>query len=137
MMMSMPRRAWRAALLLPVAALTLAACGGDGDGPALSAEAEAGRNTMRTNGCASCHGADGQGGVGPSFQGLYGTEVALADGTTVVADDDYLYTSMSDPGAQIVEGYRVPMPTNNLTDDEIAEIIDYIRAIGPDAGADG
>jgi len=131
-----PRRARRAALLLPVAALTLAACGSDGDGPALSTAGETGRDTMRSNGCASCHGADGQGGVGPAFQGLYGTEVELEDGTTVVADDDYLYTSISDPGAQIHAGYRVPMPPNNLTDAEIAEIIDYIREIGPDAESD-
>ena len=131
-----PRRAWRAASLLPFAALTLAACGGDGDGPTLSAAGEAGRNTMRTNGCASCHGANGQGGVGPAFQGLYGTEVELEDGTTVVADDDYLATSIREPGSQIVAGYRVPMPTNDLTDAEIAEIIDYIREIGPDNGDD-
>ena len=129
--MPTPRRAWRAALLLPIAALTLAACGSDGDGPALSAAGEAGQNLMRTNGCSSCHGANGQGGVGPTFQGLYGTEVELDDGTTVIADDDYLYTSISDPGAQIHAGYRVPMPPNNLTDAEIAEIIDYIREIGP------
>lgn len=134
--MSTPRRAWRAALLLPVAALALAACGSDGDGPALSAAGEAGRNTMRTNGCASCHGADGQGGVGPAFQGLYGTEIELDDGTTVVADDDYLYRSITEPGAQIHAGYRVPMPTNDLTDAEIAEIIDYIREIGPDSTGD-
>lgn len=131
------RRARRAALLLPVVALTLAACGSDGDGPALSAEAEAGRNTMRSSGCASCHGADGQGGVGPSFQGLYGTEVELADGTTVTADDEYLRESIREPGAKIVEGYRVPMPANDLSDAEIDEIIAYIRAIGPETDEDG
>lgn len=126
-----PRRAWRAALLLPVVTLALAACGGDGDGPTLSAAGEAGRETMRTNGCASCHGANGQGGVGPAFQGLYGTEVELEDGTTVTADEEYLTRSIREPGAQIHAGYRVPMPTNNLTDAEIASIIDYIREIGP------
>lgn len=134
--MSPSRRAWRAALMLPVVALPLAACGSDGDGPPLSEAGEAGRNTMRTSGCASCHGADGQGGVGPAFQGLYGTEVELDDGTTVVADDDYLYRSISEPDAQIHAGYRVPMPPNNLSDAEIAEIIDYIREIGPESQDD-
>ena len=131
-----PRRARRAALLFPVITLSLAACGSGGDGPTLSAAGEAGRTTMRTNGCASCHGADGQGGVGPTFQGLYGTEVELEDGTTVVADDDYLYRSITEPGAQIHAGYRVPMPPNNLSDAEIAGIIDYIREIGPDSQDD-
>ena len=129
------RRA-RGALLLPLAIVCLAACGADGDGPVLSAAGEAGRDTMRTNGCASCHGANGQGGVGPAFQGLYGTEVELDDGTIVVADDEYLHRSITDPGAQIHAGYRVPMPPNNLTEAEVAQIIDYIRELGPDAGGD-
>jgi mono/diheme cytochrome c family protein len=110
-------------------ALGFAACGSDG-GPALSPEADAGRSTMRSNGCASCHGANGQGGVGPALDGLYGTEVSLEDGTTVTADDEYLRRSIEEPSAQIVEGYSLPMPTNDLDADEIDQIIAYIAAIG-------
>ena len=124
----------RALICLPffIALGALGACGSDG-GPELSPEAEAGRSTMRSNGCASCHGANGQGGVGPAFAGLYGTQVALEDGTTVTADDEYLRRSIEEPGAQIVEGYRVPMPTNDLDADEIDQIIAFIAAIGPEA----
>jgi mono/diheme cytochrome c family protein len=125
----------RALICLPfiaLGALGLGACGSDGQ-PELSPEAEAGRSAMRSNACASCHGANGQGGVGPAFKGLYGTQVALEDGTTVTADDDYLRRSIEEPGAQIVEGYRVPMPTNDLDADEIDQIIAFIAAIGPEA----
>jgi mono/diheme cytochrome c family protein len=125
----------RALICLPfvaIGAFGLGACGSDG-GPELSPEAEAGRSTMRSNGCASCHGANARGGVGPALVGLYGTEVALEDGTTVIADDEYLRRSIEEPGAQIVEGYRVPMPTNDLDADEIDQIIAYIAAIGPEA----
>jgi cytochrome c oxidase subunit 2 len=131
MTMSLPR----ALICLPfvaLGALGLGACGSD-SGPALSPEAEAGRSTMRSSGCASCHGANGQGGVGPAFEGLYGTEVALEDGSTVTADDEYLRRSIEEPGAQIVEGYRVPMPTNGLDTDEIDGIIAYVAAIGAEA----
>jgi mono/diheme cytochrome c family protein len=131
MTMSLPR----ALICLPFVAFGafgLGACGSD-SGPALPPEALAGRSTMRSNGCAACHGANGQGGVGPAFDDLYGTEVELEDGSTVTADDDYLRRSIDDPGAQIVDGYRVPMPTNDLDPDEIDQIIAFIAAIGPEA----
>jgi mono/diheme cytochrome c family protein len=122
----MPRR-----LIAPITAVVLAlsACGGD-DGPDLSAEAEAGRSVFRSNGCSSCHGANGQGGVGPSFEGLYGSEVELDDGSIVVADDAYLRESITDPSAKIVDGYGVRMPTNNLGDDDIDQIIAFIAELG-------
>lgn len=112
-----------------VALFVLAACGSDG-GPDLSPEAEAGRDVMRSNGCSSCHGANGQGGVGPTFEGLYGAEVQLEDGSVVAADDAYLRESITDPGAKIVDGYGLPMPTNDLDDDEIDQIITFIAALG-------
>jgi mono/diheme cytochrome c family protein len=109
--------------------LALAACGSDG-GPDLSPAAEAGRDVFRSNGCASCHGANGQGGVGPTFEGLYGREVELDDGSTVTADDAYLRESITDPSAKIVDGYALPMPTNDLSDDEIDQVISFIAELG-------
>ena len=114
----------------------LAACGGGDSGPQLSAEADTGRSIYRSSGCASCHGPNGQGGVGPALQGIWGTEIELTDGTTVIADAAYIEQSIRDPRSQIVKGYSLPMPTNNLTDTEIDSVIDFIEAIGP-AGADG
>lgn len=110
--------------------IVLGACGGGGDQPDLSPLAAEGRDLVRANGCASCHGANGQGGVGPAFAGLYGSEVTLDDGSTVLADEAYLRESITDPRAKIVDGYGLPMPTNNLSDDEIDAIIAYIMALG-------
>ena len=107
-----------------------------GGGPDLSADAEAGRRIFLDSGCASCHGADGQGGVGPQLAGLWGTEVALDDGTTVIADEAYLRESIVEPSAKKVEGYGIAMPGNDLDDAEVASILAYIEAIGP-TGADG
>lgn len=115
--------------------VTLAACGGNAGGPELSEEAEAGRTVFQRNGCASCHGSDGGGGVGPALAGLWGEPVVLDDGSVVTADRDYIRQSIVDPRSQIVQGYNVPMPTNNLTDGEIDSILAYIEAIGPDATA--
>jgi cytochrome c oxidase subunit 2 len=110
-------------------AVLIAACGSDGAGPQLSPEAAAGREISRTNGCAACHGSDGGGSVGPPFAGLYGSEVALADGTTVVADDAYLAEAIREPDAKIADGYELSMPPNDLSDDEIASVIAYIRGL--------
>ena len=84
---------------------------------------------MRSKGCAACHGANGGGGVGPPFAGLYGSEVVLQSGETVVADREYLVESIIDPGAKLVEGYNLPMPRTELTQAEIDAVITYIQAL--------
>jgi len=83
------------------------------------------------NGCVGCHSIDGSQLTGPTWLGLYGHEVELADGSTVEADDDYLRTSISDPNADIVAGYPAPslMPQFTLTDEEITNLIAYIATL--------
>ena len=122
-------------LLLKFSVLALAtvlgACSsGSSSAPVdLSPEAAAGREISINAGCASCHGADGKGSVGPSWVGLADSQVTLSDGTVVTADDNYLYTSIKEPGAMKRRGASGIMPSNKLTDEEIASIIVYIRAL--------
>lgn len=115
-----------AVLFLVVSAL--GACGtSTEDLPELSltSAGREGLETMRTLGCGSCHGANGQGvdGLGPPFASLWGAEVTLSDGTVVVADADYLRLSVTDPQAQIVAGYGLPMPPYRLDDAEMDELL--------------
>ena len=56
-------------------------------------------------GCVVCHTPDGRAGVGPTWQGIYGSEETLADGTTVTVDDAYIRESILDPNAKIVKGF--------------------------------
>ena len=122
--------AWCAAVpVVAISLLSLAGCGGDGDSPALPAQAEQGREIVRTSGCSACHGNNGQGGVGPPFTGLYGSQVALADGSTVTADEAYLTEAIRAPGAAKAAGYDIDMPSSDLDDDQIAAVIAYIRAL--------
>ena len=90
----------------------------------LSPEAAVGLEVAQGNGCLACHDA---GRVGPDWSGLAGSEVLLEDGSTVIADDAFLRRSIRDPGAQIVAGYTVTMPENDLTDEEIEAVIAFIR----------
>jgi cytochrome c oxidase subunit 2 len=124
------RRPW---WIAPLAAVALVGCGSDGGDVELEPLAAEGRDLVRSEGCASCHGANGQGGVGPSFVGLYGSEVTLDDGTTVIADEAYLRESITDPRAKTVDGYGLPMPTNDLSDADVDAIIAYIAALAADA----
>ena len=119
------------ALATAVALLALGACSSSSSSaPAdLSPEAAAGREISISAGCASCHGEDGNGRVGPKWIGLADSQVTLSDGTVVTADDAYLYESIKDPGAKKRRGASGIMPANNLTDEEIASIIVFIRAL--------
>ncbi len=126
----------RALMSVVLVTVPLAACGGDDGGPELSAAAEAGRDVFRSSGCAACHGSNGGGGVGPELAGLWGSTVTLDDGSTVIADEAYVYESIADPGAKRVEGFGLQMPTNGLDEDEIRSIVAYIEAIGS-SGTDG
>jgi mono/diheme cytochrome c family protein len=64
-----------------------------------------GEELWTSTGCAGCHSLDGSAGAGPTVQGLAGSTVTLGDGSTVTADDAYLARSITDPDAQISEGY--------------------------------
>jgi cytochrome c oxidase subunit 2 len=121
---------------------TLAACGSDsGGGPEvkLSAAGERGKTVAKEQGCISCHTADGSKGTGPTWKGLAGSTVTLDDGSTVVADDDYLREAILQSRAQVVDGYANIMPVydGEMTDAEVADVIAYLHDLAPaDSGSD-
>lgn len=82
------------------------------------------------NGCVGCHSIDGTQLTAPTWFGLYGSTVPLADGTTVVADDAYITESILNSTAKEVEGYSpTTMPAYTFTDVEIANLIAYIKTL--------
>ena len=50
--------------------------------------------------------------------------------TTVTADSDYLRRSITDPGAQVVAGYGPTMPTVEVTDAQLEELVAFIQSLG-------
>jgi cytochrome c oxidase subunit 2 len=92
-----------------------------------------GQRVSEQNGCIACHSVDGSPSVGPTWAGLFGSERQLVDGTTLIADDQYLYAGIVDPDQNIPAGYPPNvMPKNYdelLTDQQIQEIIAYIRSL--------
>lgn len=93
--------------------------------------AEAGKRLFQSRGCMQCHSTDGTAGTGPSLKGLYGRTEKMSDGSSVVADDNYIRESILDPQAKIVAGYQPVMSTYKglLSDEEITALIEYMKTL--------
>ncbi|CAI8716172.1 cytochrome c oxidase subunit II [Pseudomonas sp. IT-P74] len=79
-------------------------------------------------GCLACHSVDGNKGVGPSWQGLYGKTETFADDTSVKVDEGYLKDSVLHPNAKIVKGYAAVMPALAPSDEELNALIAFIKS---------
>jgi cytochrome c oxidase subunit II len=94
-----------------------------------------GRQITERYGCIACHSIDGSRLVGPSFQGIYGeTHVVITDGQEreVVVDDAYIRTSVYEPDADIVKGYRrgqMISYENEVSEEELSLIIEFIKSL--------
>jgi cytochrome c553 len=80
-------------------------CRPDNGGAAPGSNAAKGWRSYLQLRCAGCHSTTGNEADGPTFKGLAGSEVELAGGRTVPADDAYLLQSIVDPDADIVKGF--------------------------------
>lgn len=93
-----------------------------------AAMAAGGAELFKKLGCVSCHRAQA-GALGPSLAGLFGHNVSLQDGSTVVADEDYIRESILNPQAKIVAGYQPIMPTFKglVNEEQLMQLIAYIK----------
>lgn len=99
---------------------------------------EQGRDLFENKlGCASCH-AGGPQQRGAQLEGIFGKEVKLVGGGTVVADDNYIRESILNPGGQVVAGYQPIMPTfkGQVTEEQLVALVAYIKSLsGVEPGA--
>jgi cytochrome c oxidase subunit 2 len=84
--------------------------------------------------CIACHSADSRARA-PVLENLYLRHVPLADGRTVLADEDYLRESIRKPNAKIVAGFQSPsiMPPfaeDMVDEEEMIQLISFLRALG-------
>lgn len=89
----------------------------------------AGQTLFERYRCNSCHKHEG--GVGPSLRDLFGSKVSLQGGGHVIADEQYLRTSILDPAKHVVAGYRPEMPTfrGQLDEQQILQLIAYVKSL--------
>lgn len=95
-------------------------------------DATRGEKLYNQMGCKTCHSLDGSKGIGPTWKGLYNSKVTLANGSTVTADEAYLFESIHDPGAKTVQGFGAnAMPNFGLilSDLQIKDLVAFIETI--------
>jgi len=95
-------------------------------------DAVRGERAFKLKGCVSCHTTDGSKLVGPTWKGLWGSQVAvLTDGKemTVTADEEYLKRSISHPPKEVVKGFSPQMPKADLKDRDVADLVAFIKSL--------
>jgi cytochrome c oxidase subunit 2 len=100
-------------------------------GPQVPGMAQQGYALFRAHGCSGCHAA-GSTVHAPLLDGLLGRTVHLQDGTSLVADENYVRDSILAPEKQIVAGYAPLMPSfaGQLGEEDIEAIIAWLRSTG-------
>ncbi len=109
----------------------LASNSGGGAKPDDLSMAEWGEQLSQEWACSTCHSADGSQLTGPTWQGVFGSQEELEDGSTVTVDENYIRESILEPNAKVVAGYPAVMNTyqGQLNDDQINAIIEYIKTL--------
>jgi len=113
----------RAALSV-VFVIAMSACSDEGSTDGLT-----GGELANEIGCVACH-TETDTDLAPTLRGIWGTDVELEDGTTVVVDEAYVRRSITDPGAQVVAGFELRMPIFGLSESEVDRLVDYVRSLG-------
>jgi cytochrome c oxidase subunit 2 len=89
-----------------------------------------GQALVSASGCAACHSINGAVGIGPTWYGLFGSQVKISGDGTVTADEAYIHESIKAPQAKIVAGFENQlMPNYGFNDDQINDIVAYIKTL--------
>jgi cytochrome c oxidase subunit 2 len=89
-----------------------------------------GQALVTASGCGACHSINGAAGIAPTWLGLFGSQVPISGDGVVTADEAYIHESIKAPQAKIVAGFENQlMPNYGFTDDQINDIVAYIKTL--------
>ena len=92
-----------------------------------------GEQVYTLKGCGACHKTDGTSQVAPTWKGLFGKEEKVIENgkeISVKVDEVYIRESIKTPQQKITVGYeKTPMPAFPVSDDEIEQLISYIKTL--------
>ena len=93
--------------------------------------AQRGERLFHSFGCSGCHSPRAAVRA-PLLDGIYGSQVPLADGRVVKADVRYIRDCILLPKTEIVAGFDPVMPSfqGRISEDELFALITYIQSIG-------
>jgi cytochrome c oxidase subunit 2 len=89
-----------------------------------------GQKLFSEMGCVTCHRSDTQG-RGPNLAGVFGKPVALEDGRTLTADENYLRQCILNSKGQVVKGFPPIMPVFQglLGEEQVNALVAYIKSL--------
>jgi cytochrome c oxidase subunit II len=99
-------------------------------GPVEGSPAALGEKLFHDLSCYTCHRPDAPI-QGPPLEGLFGSEVLLADGRTVVADEGHIREAILTPQSRVRAGFAPVMPSYQglVNETQIQQLIAYIRSL--------
>ncbi len=92
---------------------------------------DVGARMFEMTGCIQCHPLTPPFVLGPSLRGLIGAERRLSDGSTVVADEEYVRRVLVDPERPTLAGWEPSMPTyrGRFRESEIEGLVAYLKSL--------
>lgn len=105
--------------------------GGDAANPKIQTLAQQGEDLFKKLGCnRPCHGGSDTD-QGPTLNGIAGTMRRFEDGSTAVADDEYMRDSIIDPFRKLTQGYEKTMPPDykTLSEEQIRMLVEYMKSL--------
>lgn len=91
-----------------------------------------GERLVSSMGCTGCHTSDGSRKIGPSYKGMFGRTVVLADGSEVIADENWIREKIETPDRRSIRGYEglvMPSYAGQLNERELNAVIEYMKSL--------
>jgi cytochrome c oxidase subunit II len=83
--------------------------------------------------CNTCHTSTA-GARGPVLAGIYNKTRPLANGQSVIADDNYIRESILNPAAKVAAGFAPIMPAfqGQVNEEDLLRLLVYVKSVGAD-----
>jgi cytochrome c oxidase subunit 2 len=95
--------------------------------------AQNGERLFSSLSCNACHNAQPDA-RGPSLANVYGAQLTLSTGQSIVVDDAYLREAILSPSQHITQGYAPIMPTyqGQVSEEGVIDLVEYIKSLHSD-----
>jgi cytochrome c oxidase subunit 2 len=93
--------------------------------------AEAGKHIWETRGCNQCHTIDGTASRAPTWKDVFGSNIVTQKHGTILADENYLHTVITQPNIYPLPGFDPIMPPTQglLTEKDVDNVIAFIKTL--------